>query len=268
VVTAAPPYPPPSYTPPAPPYPSPSYTPPAPAYSAAGGNTAVASPYAPPAYDAPTFFDTATGAGTTADPLLGAALFGNQPAGVMAGVAYEVHLVQPGGDTVPVDPALRDFATGERFVVYLRPTLPGRLAVFNINPQGRQSQIDAQELAAGQMKTLGPYEFAAAKGEDRLRLVVTPCSTPQLLLATRDIVNVGNAAPGPGGAASPATAPSFDLVPCAVAGTRSSGTLATRDIRKVAVEGATGFALDPLLPQELSSGRAAPREVTIVFRHR
>jgi hypothetical protein len=42
----------------------------------------------------------------------------------------------------------------------------------------------------------------------------------------------------------------------------------TRDIRKVAVEGMTGFALDPVSAAEFSSGQVTPREVTISFRHR
>jgi hypothetical protein len=42
----------------------------------------------------------------------------------------------------------------------------------------------------------------------------------------------------------------------------------TRDIRNVALDGGTSFALDPVSRQELSSGNVTPREVTIVFHHR
>ena len=36
----------------------------------------------------------------------------------------------------------------------------------------------------------------------------------------------------------------------------------------VAVEGNTGFAFDPVSSQELQSGQLAPREFTVMFRHR
>jgi hypothetical protein len=42
----------------------------------------------------------------------------------------------------------------------------------------------------------------------------------------------------------------------------------TRDIEKVGVEGTTSFALDPISPQELSSGQVTPRQAIIVFHHR
>jgi hypothetical protein len=101
------------------------------------------------------------------------------------------------------------------------------------------------------------------KGEDRLRLVLRPCSTPELTLATRDIINVSaSAAPA---VASPAGA--FALGACGPV-SRSAGTAVTRDIRKVALEGTTAFALDPVSAQERTSGQLESREVTIVFRHR
>jgi hypothetical protein len=34
------------------------------------------------------------------------------------------------------------------------------------------------------------------------------------------------------------------------------------------VEGDTGFAFDPVSQQELASGQIAPREFTVMFRHR
>jgi hypothetical protein len=75
------------------------------------------------------------------------------------------------------------------------------------------------------------------------------------MAATRDIVNVANAPPA---------APSFNLAGCSPA-TRSIREVRTRDIRKVAVEGTTGFALDAVSPAEFSSGQVTPREVTIRF---
>jgi hypothetical protein len=42
----------------------------------------------------------------------------------------------------------------------------------------------------------------------------------------------------------------------------------TRDIQKIAVDGTTSFALDPVSRQELNSGQVTPREATIVFHHR
>jgi hypothetical protein len=230
-----------------PPAASPAASYPAPAYAAAATAT-------------PQFFDPRTGATTAADP----GFFAPQPGGsttdpgVYAGIAYEVHAITASGMTVPVDPARHEFRTGERFVVLYRPALPGRMEVYNINPAGQQTLIDSAELAAGQLATLGPYEFAALTGDEQLRLVLTPCSTPELLLATRDIVKVS----------APATAaPALGMSSCGPA-TRSIDRPATRDIRKVALEGTTAFALDPVSSAERSSGQFAPREVTILFRHR
>lgn len=214
---------------------------------------------APAFVAAPQFFDTQTGAVTAPDPVfaqaLAAPVAGNE---IFAGLAYEVHAVVAGGGTVPVNPATHEFRTGDRFLVFYRPTLPGQMDVFNINPAGVQSQIDRVDLAAGQLAQLGPYEFAAMTGDEQLRLVLSPCSTPELLATTRDIVNVSTAVP---------SAPAFNLAGCSPA-TRSIREVRTRDIRKVAVEGATGFALDPVSATEFSTGQVTPREVTIRFRHR
>ena len=214
----------------------------------------------PPAFAAPTqFHDAATGAPTTADPAFAAALAsGPAPDALFAGLAFEVHAVVAGGATTPVNPANHEFHTGDRFKLFYRPTLPGHMDVFNINPAGIQTQIDSVEIAAGQLAELGPYEFAATRGDDQLKLVLSPCQTPALVVATRDIINVSATAPA--GAA-------LGLASCGPR-TRSIDAPATRDIRKVAVEGTTGFALDPVSAQEMGSGQFAPRTVTIVFRHR
>jgi hypothetical protein len=178
---------------------------------------------------------------------------------IVAGLAFEVHQVGPGGETTLVDPASHEFRTGERFVVFYRPSLPGRMEVFNINPAGQQALIDTQQLAAGQLTRMGPYEFTAMTGDEQLRLVLTPCSTPALVSATRDIVRVPDTVTGDS---------AIGLAACDAVVTRSVRAVPTRDIRKVAVEDGTSFALDPLSAAELASGQAAPRELTIRFRHR
>ena len=223
----------------------------------------------PPAFGSPTlppppqFFDAQTGSVTTPDPVFATALAApGDSTAVFAGLAFEVHAVGAGGVTTPVNPATHEFRSGDRFVVFYRPTLPGQMDVININAAGVRSQIDRVDLAAGQLAQLGPYEFAALKGDEQLKLVLSPCQTPALLAATRDIVNVSATA-----APAPAAAPTFNLAGCTPA-TRSIRDVQTRDIRKVAVEGTTGFALDPVSATEFSSGQVTPREVTITFRHR
>jgi hypothetical protein len=144
------------------------------------------------------------------------------PAGasvIVAGGAYDVYALRADGSETPVMPATHEFRTGDRFKVYFRPSLPGRLDVKNINPYGRETHIDTVETAAGQLTTLGPYEFAATKGDEALRFVLSPCSSQQLLVATRDIVNAGASAstsyPTPGYPAAnnstypPATVPAY-----------------------------------------------------------
>ena len=183
---------------------------------------------------------------------------------LFAGLAFEVHTVGPGDQTTPVNPATHEFHTGDQFVVFFRPTLAGRMEVYNVNAAGQQTQIDLQVIAAGQLAKLGPYQFANLTGDEQLKLVIIPCTTPALTVATRDIVNVaGPAAPAAGG---------LDLSACQPA-VRSISRIRTRDIRtrdiqKVAVEGETGFALDPVTSTERATGNLAPREVSIVMRHR
>lgn len=207
----------------------------------------------------PQFFDAQTGAVSAADPAFAAATApGATGDALFAGLAYEVHTVDAGGTTTPVNPATHEFRSGDRFVVFYRPTLPGHMEVFNINPAGLRNRIDSVEIAAGQLAKLGPYEFTAMTGDEQLRLVLAPCQTPELFVATRDIINVSTQA---------SSASTLGLSTCGVS-TRSIQEVVTRDIRKVAVEGTTGFALDPVSAEERSSGQLAPREVTISFRHR
>jgi hypothetical protein len=170
-------------------------------------------------------------------------------------VAYEVHAVGANGTSTPVDPTTYVFRTGDRFVVYYRPSMPGKMEVFNINPLGQQTRIDAVNMAGGQLATLGPYQFTSTTGDEALRIVLSPCSSPELLTQTRDIVNVSGSAPASGG------------VQIGSCGT-STRDIRTRDITKVALDGGTSFALDPVSQAELASGQLAPRELKIYFHHR
>jgi hypothetical protein len=179
------------------------------------------------------------------------------PAQIYAGIAYEVHLLQPGGNTAPVDIATYAFRTGDQFRVYYRPSLPGRIDVFNINAVGQTSQIDSSVVAAGELTALGPYQFTDMQGEETLVLKLSPCVTPQLYAATRSIVKVQDAQP---------VGNTLGLGDCSSTSTRGLKTR-TRDIRKVAVEGGTSFALDPIAPTELGGAMDA-RQVTITLHHR
>jgi hypothetical protein len=116
-------------------------------------------------------------------------------------------------------------------------------------------------MPAGQMVALGPYQFTNGSGEESLRLVLSPCSNPQLITATRDIVKV-DAAPQPS-----AVGPAVQLGDCG-APTARGLEVHTRDIEKIGVEGTTSFALDPVSRNELKSGQVTPRQMTIVFHHR
>ena len=206
-------------------------------------------------------FDPKTGQMTTglvSDPSTAAAGSPAAQPTIYAGLAYEVHLLGAGGTSTPVNAATYEFHTGDRFVVHFRPTLPGHLKVFNINPLGKRTRIDSADLAAGVMSTLGPYEFTAATGDESLQLTLSPCQSPELLATTRDIIKVSSkVGPSSGPVLSSCTMTS-----------RSISEPQTRDIVKVALDDSTSFALDPVSPTELSSGNLAPREITIVFHHR
>ena len=181
------------------------------------------------------------------------------PAGLHAGVAYEVHLIGRDGATEAVDPARHVFRTGDRFQVYYRPTLPGRINVSNVDPQGSESRIDNVEVAAGQLAALGPYQFVDAKGNETLKLVLEPCSSPVLTASTRTIVKAD--------AAVSASAPAARIGDCGdlkVRGMRAK----TRTIRKTTMDGSTMFALDPLSKDEIRSGAVGARELRIALQHR
>ncbi|MEJ0086393.1 MAG: hypothetical protein WDO72_11955 [Pseudomonadota bacterium] len=184
------------------------------------------------------------------------------PSQLYAGIAYEIHLLQPDGSTLPVDPASYNFRTGDQFRVYYRPSLPGRVDVFNINALGQNSQIDSSVVAAGQLASLGPYQFTDSQGEETLILKLSACVTPQTYAITRTIVKAQ-------GAPNQVANNPMGFDDCNNTATRGlKKTPKTRDIRKVSVEGGTAFALDPISPAELGSGDMSPRQVTITLHHR
>jgi hypothetical protein len=172
-----------------------------------------------------------------------------------AGVAYEVHALAADGSARAVDPASHVFRTGDRFQVHYRPSLPGQVRVVNTDPRGRESGIDEVRVAAGELATLGPYRFEDGPGRETLTLRLQPCSTAAMAASTRRIVKAEGA--------RPATAP----VRLAACGDAASPGSRARTIAKVATDGRTRFALEPLSAQELRSGVAQPRQVQIVLRH-
>lgn len=248
-------------------YPSNTYpTQPADPAAAAQANAYQPGGYAP----APQVYDARTGqvASGAANPY---AMPAASSAGTLyAGIAYEVHALSADGRSTPINAATYEFHTGDKFMVYYRPSLPGRMEVYNVNPAGQQTLIDAANMAAGQMTSLGPYQFANLKGDESLRLVLSPCSNPQLLAATRDIVRA-DATPQSMPQATSQYAPQMtngvQLASCDSPTTRGL-SVRTRDIQKVAVDGTTSFALDAVSQQERASGQVTPREATIVFHHR
>jgi len=184
---------------------------------------------------------------------------------IYAGIAYEVQAIGADGHSAPVNTATYEFHTGDKFMVYYRPSLPGHMEIYNVNATGQQTLIDSSNMAAGQMTTLGPYQFTNQTGDETLRLVLSPCSSPQLLAATRDIVKMdapAQASPPPASTGGP-----LKLASCGTPAPRGVD-VHTRDIEKVGVEGTTSFALDPISPKEMSSGQLTPRQAIIVFHHR
>jgi len=254
---------------PTPDYPAPNYPPqdyPAPATDANGYPTPMPAPGNTDSYPTSTGYPATD---TYAPPDTGypAPTSAPAPAQLYAGIAYEIHLLQRDGQTFPVDPLTYTFRTGEQFRVYYRPSLPGRVDVFNINAAGQQAQIDSSIVAAGELASLGPYEFTLLQGEETLILKLTPCATPATYAATRNIVKA-QGAPNTGASNYPADNQlGFDS--CNNTSTRGlKARPRTRDIRKVSVEGGTSFALDPIGAGELGGGDMAPRQITITLHHR
>lgn len=183
----------------------------------------------------------------------------DMPATRVAGVAYEVHLVDERGASRAVDPARHVFHTGDVFRVHYRPALPGRVTVSNVDPRGQESRIDRAEVAAGQLATLGPYRFVDKTGRETLKLTLEPCSTPALVAASRGIVKANEADAG-------SSAP-LRIGSCGDALARGVRAKA-RSIAKASIDGPTAYAMDPLGRDELASGRIEPRELVIPLQHR
>lgn len=219
------------------------------------------------AYGSAQIYDARTGQVATGGANPYATPAGGYDGTLYAGIAYEVHALSADGRSTPINPATYVFRSGDKFTVYYRPSLPGRMEVYNINPAGQQTLIDSSNMAAGQMTTLGPYQFTNLTGDESLRLVLSPCSSPQLLAATRDIVRA-DAGYAMTAQASPMASSGGQLSNCSATSTRGLGAVHTRDIQKVAVDGTTSYALDPVSRQELSSGQVTAREANIVFHHR
>jgi hypothetical protein len=173
------------------------------------------------------------------------------PPSLYAGLAYEVHAIGRSGEIRTIDPATHYFATGDRFVVMYRPSLPGQVALYNVTldregrPLGPEKLIDTVNVAAGELTRLGPYEFRYNSGNEVLRLVLTACRNDQLMATTRDIVKVDDF-PSPAQAAAAPGSISFPN--CATVASQTVRPQ-TRDIVKVGAEEGTMFALDPVSPQ-------------------
>jgi hypothetical protein len=211
---------------------------------------------------APQVYDAHTGQPVTGSTNPYGAPAAPTDSSIVAGIAYEVHAVSADGHDTPINTATYEFRTGDKFMVYYRPSLPGHMEIYNVNPAGQQTLIDSSNMAAGQMISLGPYQFTNLTGDETLRLVLSPCSNPQLLAATRDIVRM-DAPPQ----ATPVAGGGLQLASCG-APTARGLNVHTRDIQRVAVDGTTSFALDPVSQRELATGQLTAREATIVFHHR
>jgi hypothetical protein len=195
-----------------------------------------------------------------------------------AGIAYEIQLLSDDGKAISVNPVGYRFHTGDRFQIALRPSLPGMINVYNTDPRGVTHKIDSQSIAGGKLMKLGVYRFVHETGEEKLRIVLSPCSTPVLLAATRSIVRAEEDAPDPAPAANPApkataVRPSGSVFAARSAPLQACSVLTeplrpkTRSIEKVESEGETAFALDRASSEETATGRYASREVTIVMLH-
>ncbi|HYL00356.1 MAG TPA: hypothetical protein VEU78_04125 [Steroidobacteraceae bacterium] len=194
---------------------------------------------------------------TMPPPMTAAPMSPTSMPALYAGIAFEVHLLEAGGIETAVDPGSYVFRSGQRFLVYYRPSLPGRVQVSNVSPAGEVIPIETLTLAAGELAKLGPYQLTDPAGDEALRLVLEPCSSPELVAATRNIVK----------ATDTGTGSDLHLGSCQTSTSPSAG-VATRNIVKATMDGSTGFALDPVNGQELASGRLRPRETTIAIHHR
>lgn len=216
---------------------------------------AIVSPVTAPATD------TAQ-SGVAATPMGGAPSAASQavdatPA-LLSGFAYEVHLQKDGRDST-IDPTSFEFHSGDRILVYYRPALPGEIDIFNVDASGTQTRIDSSLAAAGQLLTLGPYEFSGPPLDEHLRIVSLPCTSDALTAMTRSLVKVTDVN---------ATATPLKLSVCGASRSLASGRRNAKEIRKVGSDGTTRFALDPVSKQEQASGQIGPRALTITLIHR
>lgn len=208
---------------------------------------------------------------------------GTSPAPLYAGIAFEVHAVTNDGAAAPVDPAQHVFHTGDRFMVFYRPNLPGRVDIFNLDPQNRESRIDASEVGAGQLVTLGPYRFVDTKGAEVLRIVLSPCDAR--VRGVRNIARADGSASAPvdspmlpstslaptSSSSMPMTAGSpsrLQLSPCSASRPTAVASRGRRDIQRVVRDGDTSFALDAIDGREIEMRAFAPREISIAMTHR
>jgi hypothetical protein len=195
---------------------------------------------------------------TTGTPMTSAPTSVSPPAPTLyAGIAFEVHVPGAGGTETAVDPGSYVFHSGERFLVYYRPSLPGRVHVFNVSPTGEVIPIETLTLAGAQLAKLGPYQLTDPAGDEALRLVLEPCSSAELVAATRNIVKATDSGSGS----------DLSLGSCPTSALPAAG-VGTRNIVKTTMDGNTGFALDPVNNQELASGHLLARETTIAIHHR
>lgn len=193
------------------------------------------------------------------DPKLQPAVDIPAPVELHAGVAFEVHRIDRKGKAKAVDPARHAFRTGDRFQVFYRPSLPGRVKVVNVNPSGQKTRIETVDVAAGELVALGPYEFVDAKGDETLKLILEPCSTPLLTASTRSIIKTT--------AVAADAKPPIQIRDCGDLKSRDSSTT-TRSIRKSTMVGSTAFALDRLTKDEMRTGNVGARSIQITLRHR
>ncbi|MBF0166883.1 MAG: hypothetical protein HQL45_04555 [Alphaproteobacteria bacterium] len=170
---------------------------------------------------------------------------------VHGGLAFEVLIADGEGALRAVDPAAHGFVTGDKFNVRFMSNLPGQVAAYNVNSEGRETHLGAWTVAQGQSVQLpvsGSFQFQGQSGNEQLKLVLTPCETST---QSRDIV-VAAAGPDVGG----------------LLGKCGTPAVATREITEVGVTENTGFALSPVTDDEKKRQRLDARTVSLNFLHR
>lgn len=100
-----------------------------------------------------------------------------------AGDALAVRLIQVDGTGTPIRRIPTDQArlkTGDRFTVEFVTSLPGLVAVSNINPKGALTPLDRYYVVGGVVNRL-PHAFRmqGTPGRETFRLEFVPCRDPQ-----------------------------------------------------------------------------------------